>query len=242
MTAEPLVELESVSKEYRNGAARVHALTEVTLSLPHRELIVVHGRSGSGKTTFLNMIGGLDRPSSGRITVDGAEVSSLPEEALVDYRRETVGFVFQSFGLIPILTAAENVEVPLRLSRLEPVARAERVHDLLRLVDLSDRANHRPQELSGGEQQRVAIARALANEPRLLIADEPTAQLDSQRGRTIMSVMRKLVDERGVSVIVATHDPLLIGMGDQVIQLRDGAVVPREDEVVPAAARMVGSS
>jgi putative ABC transport system ATP-binding protein len=242
MTAEPLVELESVSKEYRNGAARVHALTEVTLSLPHRELIVVHGRSGSGKTTFLNMIGGLDRPSSGRITVDGAEVSSLPEEALVDYRRETVGFVFQSFGLIPILTAAENVEVPLRLRRLEPAARAERVHDLLRLVDLSDRANHRPQELSGGEQQRVAIARALANEPRLLIADEPTAQLDSQRGRTIMSVMRKLVDERGVSVIVATHDPLLIGMGDQVIQLRDGAVVPREDEVVPAAARMVGSS
>jgi putative ABC transport system ATP-binding protein len=242
MTAEPLVELESVSKEYRNGAARVHALTEVTLSLPDRELIVVHGRSGSGKTTFLNMIGGLDRPSSGRITVDGAEVSSLPEEALVDYRRETVGFVFQSFGLIPILTAAENVEVPLRLRRLEPAARAERVHDLLRLVDLSDRANHRPQELSGGEQQRVAIARALANEPRLLIADEPTAQLDSQRGRTIMSVMRKLVDERGVSVIVATHDPLLIGMGDQVIQLRDGAVVPREDEVVPAAARMVGSS
>jgi putative ABC transport system ATP-binding protein len=242
MTAEPLVELESVSKDYRNGAARVHALTEVTLSLPHRELIVVHGRSGSGKTTFLNMIGGLDRPNSGRVTVDGAEVSSLPEEALVGYRRETVGFVFQSFGLIPILTAAENVEVPLRLRRLEPAARAERVHDLLRLVDLSDRANHRPQELSGGEQQRVAIARALANEPRLLIADEPTAQLDSQRGRTIMSVMRKLVDERGVSVIVATHDPLLIGMGDQVIQLRDGAVVPREDEVVPAAARVVGSS
>jgi putative ABC transport system ATP-binding protein len=241
MTAEPLVELESVSKEYRNGAARVHALTEVTLSLPHRELIVVHGRSGSGKTTFLNMIGGLDRPSSGRITVDGAEVSSLPEEALVDYRRETVGFVFQSFGLIPILTAAENVEVPLRLRRLEPAARAERVHDLLRLVDLSDRANHRPQELSGGEQQRVAIARALANEPRLLIADEPTAQLDSQRGRTIMSVMRKLVDERGVSVIVATHDPLLIGMGDQVVQLRDGEVVPREDKVVPAAAPVAGS-
>jgi putative ABC transport system ATP-binding protein len=242
MTAEPLIELESVSKEYRNGAARVHALTEVTLSLPHRELIVVHGRSGSGKTTFLNMIGGLDRPSSGRVTVDGAEVSSLPEEALVGYRRETVGFVFQSFGLIPILTAAENVEVPLRLRRLEPAARAERVHDLLRLVDLSDRANHRPQELSGGEQQRVAIARALANEPRLLIADEPTAQLDSQRGRTIMSVMRKLVDERGVSVIVATHDPLLIGMGDQVVQLRDGVVVPREDEVVPAAAPVAGSS
>jgi putative ABC transport system ATP-binding protein len=234
MFAESLVQLESVSKEYRNGAARVHGLLDVTLALPARELTVVHGRSGSGKTTLLNMIGGLDRPSSGRVTVDGVEVSSLPEEALAGYRRQTVGFVFQSFGLIPILTAAENVEIPLRLRRLEPTERADRVHDLLRLVDLSDRANHRPQELSGGEQQRVAIARALANEPRLLIADEPTAQLDSQRGRTIMAVMRKLVDERGVSVIVATHDPLLIGMGDRMVELHDGAVVPAEDEVISA--------
>jgi putative ABC transport system ATP-binding protein len=229
MAAEPVVELESVSKEYRNGAVRVHALVDVTLALPPRELCVVHGRSGSGKTTLLNMIGGLDRPSGGRVTVDGREVSSLSEEALVDYRRETVGFVFQSFGLIPILTAAENVEVPLRLRRLEPGERAERARELLRLVDLADRANHRPQELSGGEQQRVAIARALANEPRLLIADEPTAQLDSQRARTIMGVLRKLVDERGVSVVVATHDPLLIGMADHVVGLRDGAVVPQGD-------------
>jgi putative ABC transport system ATP-binding protein len=240
MFAESLVQLESVSKEYRNGAARVHGLLDVTLALAARELTVVHGRSGSGKTTLLNMIGGLDRPSSGRVAVDGVEVSSLPEEALVGYRRETVGFVFQSFGLIPILTAAENVEIPLRLRRLEPTERADRVHDLLRLVDLSDRANHRPQELSGGEQQRVAIARALANEPRLLIADEPTAQLDSQRGRTIMAVMRKLVDERGVSVIVATHDPLLIGMGDRMVELHDGAVVPAEDEVVSARAPAAG--
>jgi putative ABC transport system ATP-binding protein len=232
MAAEPLVELESVTREYRNGAARVHALLDVTVALPAGELCVVHGRSGSGKTTLLNMIGGLDRPTAGRVAVDGLEVSSLPEEALVEYRRETVGFVFQSFGLIPILTAAENVEVPLRLRRMEPDARAERSHELLRLVDLADRANHRPQELSGGEQQRVAIARALANEPRLLIADEPTAQLDSQRGRTIMGVLRKLVDERGVSVVVATHDPLLIGMGDRVFELRDGELVRDEDELV----------
>jgi putative ABC transport system ATP-binding protein len=240
MFAESLVQLESVSKEYRNGAARVHGLLDVTLSLPAGDLTVVHGRSGSGKTTLLNMIGGLDRPSSGRVTVDGVEVSSLPEEELVEYRRKTVGFVFQSFGLIPILTAAENVEIPLRLRRLEPTERGERAHDLLRLVDLSDRANHRPQELSGGEQQRVAIARALANEPRLLIADEPTAQLDSQRGRTIMTVMRKLVDEGGVSVIVATHDPLLIGMGDRMVELHDGAVVPDEDEVISAPAPAAG--
>jgi putative ABC transport system ATP-binding protein len=237
MTVKPLVELESVSKEYRNGAARVHALLDVTVTLPAGELCVVFGRSGSGKTTLLNMIGGLDRPSAGRVHVDGREVSSLPEQTLVEYRRETVGFVFQSFGLIPILTAAENVEVPLRLRRLEPAERTERVHELLRLVDLADRANHRPQELSGGEQQRVAIARALANEPRLLIADEPTAQLDSQRARTVMGVLRKLVDERGVSVVVATHDPILIGMGDHAVELHDGAVVMHENEIGADPAR-----
>jgi putative ABC transport system ATP-binding protein len=237
MTAEPLVELEAVSKEYRVGAARVHAILDVTLTLPGGELCVVHGRSGSGKTTLLNMIGGLDRPSEGRVTVAGLEVSSLPEEALVEYRREQVGFVFQSFGLIPILTAAENVEVPLRLRRLEPTERAERARELLRLVDLSDRANHRPQELSGGEQQRVAIARALANQPSLVIADEPTAQLDSNRGRTIMAVLRKLVDEQGVSVVVATHDPLLIGMGDTVVELRDGEIVTDEALDLRGAAK-----
>ena len=236
MNAEPLVQFEAVSKEYRVGGARVHALLDVTLAFPAAELCVVHGRSGSGKTTLLNMIGGLDRPTSGRVSVDGVEVSSLAEEALVDYRRELIGFVFQSFGLIPILTAAENVEIPLRLRRLDPTERSERVHDLLALVDLADRARHRPQELSGGEQQGVAIARALANEPRLLICDEPTAQLDSQRARTIMAVFRRLVDERGVSVVVATHDPLLIGMGDQVVGLRDGSVASDEDDLLAASA------
>ena len=234
MAAEPLVRLEAVTKEYRSAAVPVHALRDVTLSLPPGELCIVHGRSGSGKTTLLNMIGGLDRPSAGRVEVDGLEISSLPEQALVEYRRETIGFVFQAFGLIPILTAAENVEVPLRLRRVEPEERATRVHDLLRLVDLADRADHRPQELSGGEQQRVAIARALANEPRLLIADEPTGQVDSQRARTIMDLLRRLIDERGVSVIVATHDPLLIAMASQAVELSDGAVVAQEDGAPPA--------
>jgi putative ABC transport system ATP-binding protein len=229
MSAEPLVALEGVTKEYGAGVATVHALLDVTLTLPQRELCVVHGRSGSGKTTLLNMIGGLDRPTNGRVEVVGLEISSLGEEALVEYRRDTVGFVFQSFGLIPILSAAENVEVPLRLRRVEPSERAERVRELLAAVDLADRANHRPQELSGGEQQRVAIARALANDPRLLIADEPTAQLDSNRARTVMGVLRRLVDERDVSVIVATHDPLLIGMGDQVVALRDGEVASNSE-------------
>jgi putative ABC transport system ATP-binding protein len=225
MLAEALVQLDSVSKEYRLGSASVHALRDVTLTLGGGKLCVVYGRSGSGKTTLLNMIGGLDRPSAGRVEVNGLEVSSLPEDALAEYRRGTVGFVFQAFGLIPILSAAENVEIPLRLRRLEPADRDARVRELLRLVDIAHRANHRPQELSGGEQQRVAIARALGNEPRLLIADEPTAQLDSQRARTIMGLLRKLVDERGVSVIVATHDPILIGMADRAVELRDGGVV-----------------
>ncbi len=225
MATEPLVRMRSVTKEYLTAATTVHALRDVSVALRPGELCVVHGRSGSGKTTFLNMIGGLDRPSAGSVEVDGIEVSSLPEHELVEYRRETVGFVFQAFGLIPILSAAENVEVPLRLRRIDPAERTARVRELLRMVDLAERANHRPQELSGGEQQRVAIARALANEPPLLIADEPTAQLDSQRARTIMGLLRRLVDEHGVSVVVATHDPPLIGMADHRIELRDGAVV-----------------
>ncbi|HZT44596.1 MAG TPA: ABC transporter ATP-binding protein [Gaiellaceae bacterium] len=222
--AEPLVRLRGVTKEYRLGAETIHALQDVSVSMREAELCVVHGRSGSGKTTFLNMVGGLDRPSGGSVWVDGVEVSALSEPELVEYRRGTIGFVFQAFGLIPILSAAENVEVPLRLRRVDPAERAQRVRELLRLVDLGDRANHRPQELSGGEQQRVAIARALANEPRLLIADEPTAQLDSQRAKTIMGLLRRLVDERGVSVVVATHDPPLIAMADHRIELADGAV------------------
>ena len=225
---EVLVALEGVSKEYGSGAATVHALRDVSLSLPAGVLCVVHGRSGSGKTTLLNMIGGLDRPTAGRVAVDGREVSSLGEEALVEYRRDTVGFVFQAFGLIPILTAAENVEVPLRLRRVEPAARDARVHELLHLVDLGDRAHHRPPELSGGEQQRVAIARALGNEPRLLVADEPTGQLDSHRAQMVMTLLRRLVHERDVLAIVATHDPLMMELADHLVELRDGEVVGEE--------------
>jgi putative ABC transport system ATP-binding protein len=225
MPAEPLVQLHDVSKQYPSKGEPVNALADVTLELADAALTVVHGRSGSGKTTLLNMIGGLDRPTTGRVVVAGIEVSALSEEALVDYRRDTVGFVFQAFGLLPILSAAENVEIPLRLRRVDPAERTRRVHELLRLVDLEPRMRHRPLELSGGEQQRVAIARALANEPRLLIADEPTAQLDSQRARIVMGLFRRLVDVSGIAAIVATHDPLLIGSADRVVELRDGAVL-----------------
>jgi putative ABC transport system ATP-binding protein len=219
---EALVTLQGVSKEYGSGASTVHALRDVWLSLPAGVLCAVHGRSGSGKTTLLNMIGGLDRPTAGRVEVDGREVSSLGEEQLVEYRRDDVGFVFQAFGLIPILTAAENVEVPLRLVRAEPRARDARVLHLLELVGLAERARHRPHELSGGEQQRVAIARALANRPKLLLADEPTGQLDSQTGRTIMALLRDVVRSEDVTAVVATHDPALLELADRVVELRDG--------------------
>ena len=222
---EPIASTHALHREYETGDAVVHALQSVDVQIGRGELTVVHGRSGSGKTTLLNMIGGLDRPTRGRVWVDGAEVSAMGEDELVRLRREKIGFVFQAFGLVPILTAAENIEVPLRLRKEHPGARTKRVGELLELVGLAGRARHRPYELSGGEQQRVAIVRALANRPQLLIADEPTGQLDSSNARTIMEVIRELVGSEGVSAIVATHDPLLLDVADRVVELRDGEAV-----------------
>ena len=220
--AEAIAATEALDRDYETGDALVHALQRVDVHIGRGELTVVHGRSGSGKTTLLNMIGGLDHPTRGRVWVDGEEVSAMGEDELVRLRREKIGFVFQAFGLVPILTAAENVEVPLRLRSEHPGVRTKRVAELLELGGLAGRARHRPYELSGGEQQRVAIVRALANRPRLLIADEPTGQLDSRNARTIMQVIRELVRSEGVSAIVATHDPLLLDVADRVVELRDG--------------------
>ena len=228
MNSRPLVVTEGLGRDFRAGASVVHALRNVDLSLRDGTLTVVHGRSGSGKTTLLNMIGGLDRPTRGRVWVDGDEISAKAEDELVGLRRDKIGFVFQSFGLVPILTAAENIEVPLRLRKLDPGERARRVRELLELVGLAGRAKHRPYELSGGEQQRVAICRALANRPRLLIADEPTAQLDSGNALTIMEFARDLVASEGVSAVVATHDPLLLDVADAVVELHDGHLVRRD--------------
>jgi putative ABC transport system ATP-binding protein len=226
-----------VWRDFEVGENVVHALRSVDLELGRGRLTVVHGRSGAGKTTLLNVIGGLDRPTRGQIFLDGADVSALEEEALVDLRRTKLGFVFQSFGLIPILTAAENVEVPLRLRSVDPRLRAERVAELLELVGLAGRAKHRPYELSGGEQQRVAIVRALANRPQLLIADEPTGQLDSANSRTIMETLRALVRTQGVSAIVATHDPLLLDIADAVVELSDCRVVGGTESKAASGAR-----
>jgi putative ABC transport system ATP-binding protein len=240
VTDAPIATTEALGREYGSGSALVHALQDVDLEIERATLTVVHGRSGSGKTTLLNMIGGLDRPTRGRVWVDGEEVSALPEDELVRLRREKIGFVFQAFGLVPILSAAENVEVPLRLRNVSPGARARRVGELLDLVGLAGRARHRPYELSGGEQQRVAIVRALANEPQLLIADEPTGQLDSANARTIMKVIRDLVRSEGVSALVATHDPLLIDVAARVVELRDGRVLGTEQGAEPAARAAPG--
>ncbi|GGY79011.1 MULTISPECIES: ABC transporter ATP-binding protein [Streptomyces] len=220
-----MVTVEDLHRSYGSGAAAVHALRGVSFEIPRGELVALKGRSGSGKTTLLNLVGGLDTPDDGRITVDGTELSGLGEKGLLELRRDRVGFIFQSFGLIPILTAAENVGVPLRLRKADPAERDERVALLLSLVGLADHAEQRPGELSGGQQQRVAIARALANRPALLIADEPTGQLDAETGLAVMELLRAVVRSENVTALVATHDPQLLGLADRVLELSDGHIV-----------------
>ena len=223
-----MIEATGVSRDYDPGHGRpvVHALRGVDLSARAGELVCVRGRSGSGKTTLLNLLGGLDRPTSGRIVLDGQEISSVAEAQVLELRRRTVAYIFQTFGLLPILSAAENVEVPLRLVGTPGSEREARVAELLALVGLAGRAKHRPHELSGGEQQRVAVARALANRPKILLADEPTGQLDSETGRSIMEVLRAVAHDGGVTAVVATHDPMMLDLADRVVELRDGVLVP----------------
>ena len=218
----PLLQAIDVVRDYPSGDTTIQALRGVNLAADPGELVAVRGRSGSGKTTFLNILGGLDHPTSGTVVIDGHEVSAMSEDELVDVRRRSVAFIFQSFGLVPILSAAENVEIPLRLVRAEAKGRDARVRELLELVGLGGRAKHRPHELSGGEQQRVAIARALANRPRILLADEPTGQLDSETGHVIMMLLRDVVRTEGVTAVVATHDPVMLDVADRVVELRDG--------------------
>ncbi|MFD3480745.1 ABC transporter ATP-binding protein [Streptomyces sp. NPDC058695] len=220
----PMVVVEDLHRSYGTGAAAVHALRGVSFEVPRGELVALKGRSGSGKTTLLNLVGGLDEPDGGRITVDGQDLSGLGENGLLGLRRDRIGFIFQSFGLIPILSAAENVGVPMRLRKADPREREERVELLLALVGLADHARQRPGELSGGQQQRVAIARALANRPALLIADEPTGQLDAETGLAVMELLRAVVRSEHVTALVATHDATLLDLADRVLELRDGEI------------------
>jgi len=216
------VEALGIGRDYPSGDGIVRALVEVNLRVEAGELVAVRGRSGSGKTTLLNMLGGLDRPTSGSVVIEGRDLARLSTAELIDLRRRTIGFVFQGFGLLPILSAAENVEIPLRLASVASGVRQERVQEMLDVVGLGGRAGHRPAELSGGEQQRVAIARALANRPRILLADEPTGQLDSETGHVIMQLIRRVVRAEGVTAIVATHDPAMLDVADRVVELHDG--------------------
>ena len=213
-----------LSREYAGGGHVVRALSDVDLSVAPGTMVVVRGRSGSGKTTLLNLLGGLDRPTTGEVRIDGEDLTAMSEDDLVEVRRSKVGFIFQSFGLIPILTALENVQVPLRLTKTAVAEREERSRTLLELVGLTDRADHRPHELSGGEQQRVAIARALANEPQVLLADEPTGQLDSRTGKAIVDLIHALVWSENVAAIVATHDPAPMSIAHVVFDISDGRI------------------
>jgi putative ABC transport system ATP-binding protein len=215
-----ILQVTGVSRSF--GA--VTALTDVSFQVERGSMTALVGRSGSGKTTLLNVVGGLDRPDTGSVVVDGTEVTALDDDGLSRLRRDKVAYVFQTFGLIPVLSAAENVGVPLRLARTDPREREKRVARLLDLVGLADHARQRPDQLSGGQQQRVAIARALAASPRLLIADEPTGQLDAETGLSVMALLRGVVESEGVTVLVSTHDPVMMALADTVLTISDGRV------------------
>ena len=219
------VHVRAVHRTFGQGRSAVHALRGVDLDVLPGEFVALVGRSGSGKTTLLNLVGGLDRPDEGSVIVDGVDVAALTEDGQDRLRRDQVSFVFQTFGLIPVLSAAENVGLPLRLRGAPVAERERRVELLLELVGLSPHALQRPDELSGGQQQRVAIARALAASPRLLVADEPTGQLDSETGLGVMALIRAVVEAEGMTAIVSTHDPVMVALADRAVRMVDGRLV-----------------
>lgn len=215
---------ERVTKEYRLGGNLVRALNELDLAIPSGIMAAIIGPSGSGKTTLLNLLGALDRPSSGKVWIGGTELSALSEADLTGCRRKTVGFVFQDYGLIPNLTALENVMLPMEFAKVSPRQARERARTLLETVGLGHRLAHRPNRLSGGEQQRVAIARALANDPAIILADEPTGNLDTQTGTEVVALLSRLVKERQKTAIVVTHDAHIAETADLRLQIQDGRI------------------
>ena len=219
-----VIELKDVTKVYKIGEVETRALRGVSLDIEEGEFMAIVGPSGSGKTTALQLMGCLDRPTSGTVHVNGQDVTGLKPNARADLRKGTIGFIFQFFALIPGLTAYENVEVPLLLTGAKAKERRDRVHGLLEAVGLSQRAEHRPDQMSGGEQQRVAIARALATDPVLILADEPTANLDTENGHQVMDIMERLNNETGTTFVFATHDPRVIPYARRTVELRDGQV------------------
>ncbi len=233
MTESPLIQLDSVSKQYQMGEVTVTALDNLSLEIPNGQFVVLLGPSGCGKTTALNLIGGLDRPTSGHVLIQGQDVGQFDEDELARYRRDTVGFVFQFFNLIPTLSAAENVEFALALKQHGSLRR--RALDLLDLVGLSERADHFPAQLSGGQQQRVAIARAMANEPPIMLCDEPTGNLDSATGHQVLQVLRDLSEQRGTTIVLVTHNGAIAQMADRIVRLRNGQIEEIETVATPRA-------
>jgi len=230
MNPRPIIRTSALGKTYLVGDVRVAALEDVTLEVGEGRFVAVTGASGSGKSTLLNLLGGLDTPSAGTIEVDGDLVSAMDREALARYRRFGAGMVFQSFNLIPARTALENVELPLIFANVDKKERRRRAADLLDKVGLSQRARHRPAELSGGEQQRVAVARALANGPRILLADEPTGNLDSRTAAEIVGLLAALNRDRGLTIVMVSHEEGLVReFAHDIVRLRDGRVVAAEN-------------
>ncbi len=220
-----VAKLTDVTRIYKIGEVETRALNGVSLSIQSGEFTSLVGPSGSGKTTLLQLIGCLDQPTTGKVVINGKETTNLNRNQRADLRKETIGFVFQFFALIPTLTAYENVEMPLLLNGKNPAERKQRVMELLDAVDVANRAHHRPDQLSGGQQQRIAVARALATDPKLILADEPTANLDSENGKQVMDLMKKLNKDTGVTFIFATHDSRVIGYAERVVTLEDGLIV-----------------
>jgi putative ABC transport system ATP-binding protein len=219
-----IIALENATKIYQIGEVETHALNGVTLSIESGEFAALVGPSGSGKTTILQLMGCLDKPNSGIVKVNGQDVSQFKANQRAEIRRQMIGFIFQFFALVPVLSAYENVELPLLLNNVSAKERKERVGYLLDSVGLADRTQHRPDQMSGGEQQRVAIARALATNPVVVLADEPTANLDTENGQQAMGIMKKLNEETGTAFVFATHDPRVMSYARHVIKLRDGRV------------------
>jgi len=222
---ENLIELQNLEKEYDLGLVKLHVLRRINLKIKKSEIVAIMGPSGSGKSTMLHMLGCLDLPTKGKVIIDGVDVSKLSENELSKIRREKIGFIFQFFYLIPSLTALRNVELPMTFLGDKIKDKEKKSKELLKMVGLQDRMYHRPNQMSGGESQRVAIARALANDPQIILADEPTGNLDSKSGKEIMEILIKLNKERGVTLILVTHDPSIAKQAERIINLKDGMIV-----------------
>jgi putative ABC transport system ATP-binding protein len=222
MSGSPVAQAENLEKSYKIGKVTVQAVRGVNLTLYHGQFVVVTGPSGSGKTTLLNLIGTLDKPTSGRVLIDGRDLGGMKDGELTQLRRHKIGFIFQFHNLIPVLTALENVQLPLQTAKVKTREAKERAITLLNRVGLSERLNHLPDELSGGEQQRVAIARALANHPKLILADEPTGELDTTTGAETVRILYELTKQEDTAVLTVTHDPVVAEKADELYEMRDG--------------------